>query len=181
MELTSNTSLPLLFFSSPFLSVPPPHCLYTHSLIRHLSHWYDGPGQHCDMLRRQYKYLISPNGNRHSVLIAPHIIWGAVSAADIPFDPPSICPSPLPLTLCPSLSASLSFVYAVYFGSYVIIWPHHPTPAPSCLFLSLDSLVVIFLSTHIDVSVCLLSPPHWLYLCLSYCMVSSVALFPSMK
>lgn len=43
-------------------------------VISRLSHTYAGPRQRCDMLRRQYKYLIRPNGNHHSVLIAPHII-----------------------------------------------------------------------------------------------------------
>lgn len=148
---------PLSF--SPFLSLCLPtssHCLYAHSFIRHLSHWYEGPGQHCDMLRRQYKYLISSNGNRHRALIAPHIIWGAVSAADIPFDPPSVCPSPLPFT---HRSLFIPLFMQFILGHMSLSDLTNPPLLPSCLLLSLACLADIFLSTHCDVAVCLCSPP----------------------
>lgn len=113
------------------------------------------------MLRRQYKYLISPNGSRHSTLIAPHIIWGAISAADIPFDPPFV--SPVSSSLYP-ISGSLSFVYAVYFGLNVIIWP------PPSIFLpflvgSFTCCHYLSLNAHWRLSLTRIS--SLLYLCVS--------------
>lgn len=124
-----------------------------------------GPGQHCDMLRRQYKYLISLNGNRHGALIAPHIIWGAVSAADIPFDPSSV--SPLSSSFGPSRP---SFVYAVYFRSYVIICPS--APMPSCFYSPLS-----LLSSSSRWRLRLLSSPLTGHVCLLCFVLSSGSLF----
>lgn len=70
------------------------HPLTVHYLALSLGICHTDVKQHCDMFRRQYKYLISPNGNHHSVLIAPQIIWGwGESVAHICY---SIFPSPLP-------------------------------------------------------------------------------------
>lgn len=110
------------------------------------------------MLRRQYKYLISPNGNRHSALIAPHIICGAVSAVDIPFDPSSVSPSPLPLAHVFLLF--MQFILGLYL---------HPLSTPlrlpvnslcSCCHLSLSASPLLFAA----------------YVCLLCCVLSSGAL-----
>lgn len=130
------------FFSFPICLRPLPHCLHTHSLISRLSHWYEGPGRHCDMLRRQYKYLISPNGNRHCALIAPHIIWGAISVADIPFDPPSVWCS---LLLLPHLSQSFLCLCSLFLG--------HMSPSDFISLLVTVDWFLFFLSVSPSVSI----------------------------
>lgn len=181
----SNTSpTPLFlsfFFFSLFLSIclsTSSHCLFTSSFIRHLSHWYEGPGQHCDMLRRQYKYLISPNGNRHSTLIAPHIIWGAVSGADIPFDPSSVSPSPLPLA---HLSLSFFCLWSLFWVVCLYL-PPHPSAFLSFPVSSLCSCC--HLSFNAPWRLCLSRLSSSLYVCVLHVVccppVPCLPLFPSM-
>lgn len=120
-----------------------------------------GPGQHCDMLRRQYKYLISPNGNRHGALIAPHIIWGAVSVADIPFDPSSISP----------LSSSFGPSQLLLFMQFILGHMSLSAPPP----LRLPAFTPLCRCCHrpladVSVSSPLLSP-HWTCVSSVLCIV----------
>ena len=163
----SNTSPPPLSF---LLSVPPPPltvCAPALSLgICHID--MKGPGQHCDMLRRQYKYLISPNGNRHGALIAPHIIWGAVSAADIPFDPSSMPPPPAPPP--PSVASHLGLLL---FMQFILGHVSLSAPPPLCL-PAFTPLCRCCHRPRDDVSV---SSPLAGHVCLLCCVLSSGALF----
>lgn len=134
-----------------------------------------GPRQHCDMLRRQYKYLISPNGNHHSALIVPHIIQSgrrgcACSCVCVylqrtsPFDSCAVIPSPLPLAhLSPSFFCSCSL-----FLDHMSLSDQPPTAPPrlpAFLVTSLSHRCYLSLS---DVFVCLCSPPHFIT-CVPYC------------
>lgn len=130
------TSLSLSSLPAPFLSPAPPlerRPLPDSFIFEHLSRGCERGPRHCDTLRRQYKYLISPNGNHRRALIVPHIIQkggrleegGGEEVGDSvspqrtsPFDSLAVSPSPLP-------SAHLSLLFLLFmefiFGSYVII------------------------------------------------------------
>lgn len=131
------TSLSLSSLPAPFLSPAPPlerRPLPDSFIFKHLSRGCERGPRHCDTLRRQYKYLISPNGNHRRALIVPHIIQRGAGGSEEGggeevrdsvspqrtsfFDSFPVSPSPLP-------SAHLSLLFLLFmefiFGLYVII------------------------------------------------------------
>lgn len=154
------TSMSPFTLGAPFLFFAPPlnQRLLPDSFICHVN--VKGVLQlHCDTLGRQYKYLISPNGNHHRALIVPHIIrtgkgeqreggpggWFTVSLQhSSPFD--SLAVSPFLLS-----------VYEVYFW-FICRYLANPFASAVCIAHSLP--LPSWLSCHSPLS-SLSSFPSW--------------------